>query len=401
MATLTGIGTTFGLPNYHGELFALSPADTPLLSTIGGLTGGQATTATEGEWQGYDLRDPAQRTRVEGATAPTAEGRVRTNFSNVCEIHQEKVSVSYTKQGATGAFSGANVAGTPSPVLNEGTWQVEQALKQIARDVNWAFINGLYVKPVDNTTARQTRGLISAVEALASGNLVDKGGKSYTAATAATDTITVTHSLSVGDKVVFTNVGVATAIVVGRVYWVQSISTTVSFKVAATSGGAAITIGTASGIAVHLVRTGALDVDADISPFVQTVFDNGGLTDGLGTFLVGSSQKIALTKAYATAYAKVNPLISGEKIGGVSVDQIETDFGRLNILLDRAVPRDTIILASLSDLAPFFLSVPGKGVFFEEPLAKTGASDDTQLYGEIGLKFGSPLQHGVLRGLLA
>ena len=35
MAGITGLGTTFNLPNYHGELFAVSPTDTPLLSEIG------------------------------------------------------------------------------------------------------------------------------------------------------------------------------------------------------------------------------------------------------------------------------------------------------------------------------------------------------------------------------
>lgn len=401
MAGITGIGTTFNLPNYHGELLALTPADTPFLSAIGGLTGGGATTAAEFEWQGYDLRDPSQRTRTEGMTAPTAEQRVRQNFTNVAQIHQEKVSVSYTKQAATGAYSGANVGGDQNPVTSELAWQVEQALKQVARDANWSFINGIYVKPADNSTARQTMGLIQVVETKAPANLVDKGGKSYTAATAAADgTITVTHSLSVGDKVVFTQVGGLAQLTVGKVYYVQSISTTVSFKVAATSGGSAITLAVATGLAMHVLQTADLDIDT-INAFAQTVFDNGGLTDGLGTFVVGSAQKVALTKAFASAYGKAQPLINGERVGGVAIDQIETDFGRLNIMLDRSVPRDTIILASLGEVAPVFLNVPDKGVFFEEPLAKTGASDDSQLYGEIGLKYGSPFQHGVLRGLKA
>ena len=29
MAGTTGIGTTFSLPNYHGELLAITPAETP------------------------------------------------------------------------------------------------------------------------------------------------------------------------------------------------------------------------------------------------------------------------------------------------------------------------------------------------------------------------------------
>jgi len=40
MAGITGQGTTYNLPNYVGELFAVSPEDTPFLSSIGGLTGG-------------------------------------------------------------------------------------------------------------------------------------------------------------------------------------------------------------------------------------------------------------------------------------------------------------------------------------------------------------------------
>jgi hypothetical protein len=37
----------------------------------------------------------------------------------------------------------------------------------------------------------------------------------------------------------------------------------------------------------------------------------------------------------------------------------------------------------------FFLEVPGKGHFFAEPLAKTGAKDRVQLYGEVGLQYGN------------
>ena len=42
MAGITGQGNTFNLPNYVGELFALSRETTPFLSAIGGLTGGLA-----------------------------------------------------------------------------------------------------------------------------------------------------------------------------------------------------------------------------------------------------------------------------------------------------------------------------------------------------------------------
>src|SRR5687768_18598782 len=106
MAGITGQGDTFDLPNYVGELFAVTPEDTPFLSAIGGLTGGESADATLFQWQGYDLRDAsASRQRLEGADAPTAEARVRFNVTNVVEIHQEALELSYTKLASTGQFA--------------------------------------------------------------------------------------------------------------------------------------------------------------------------------------------------------------------------------------------------------------------------------------------------------
>lgn len=397
MSGVSGLGTTYNLPNYHGQLFALSPADTPLLSAIGGLTGGGRVTSPKFEWQTYDLRAASQRAKVEGADAPTAEERVRGNVENVCQIHQEKVSVSYTKQAATGRYSTPSSApfytsdGAPSPVTNELDWQVEQAIKSIALDVDFSFINGVYSNPTDNTTARKTKGLAAAI----STNSTNKGTV-LTGAEAATDTITVTHALNVGDKVIFTSVGASTAIETHKIYYVQSKSTTVSFKVAATLGGSAITIGTAT---VSLLALSGTDLTSTVvDDLAQAVYDNGGLSGGLGTLIVNSAQKRAITAAYAAAYAKAAPLQTAN-IAGVNVTQIETDFGVLNIMLDRHVRQDTIILASLDQLRPVLLEIPGKGVFFEEPLAKTGAAESVQIYGEIGLEYGNEKAHGILTGL--
>ena len=47
MPIVSGIGTTWNLPNYSGELFTADPIQTPLLSMIGGLTGGMITGAYE------------------------------------------------------------------------------------------------------------------------------------------------------------------------------------------------------------------------------------------------------------------------------------------------------------------------------------------------------------------
>src|SRR5690625_2816001 len=151
MAGISGLGTTYNLPNYVGELFAASPEDTPFLSAIGGLTGGESVGAVLFEWQGYDLRDAENdRQRQEGADAPDGESRVRYTASNVLEIHQEAVSISYTKQGANrqrGAGSTAVTVGSTVIPANELAWQLTQQFKQIARDVEKTFITGTYARP--------------------------------------------------------------------------------------------------------------------------------------------------------------------------------------------------------------------------------------------------------------
>ncbi|MFB8242002.1 DUF5309 family protein [Kitasatospora purpeofusca] len=398
MAGITGMGTTFNLPNYTGELFALTPEDTPLLSAIGGLTGGGMTTSTEFEWETYDLRDPAQRTRVEGAPAPTAEGRARGNIKNVCQIHQEQVSVSYTKQAAIGQLASPQSApfnhpgGGPNPVNSELNWQVEQTLKQMALDVNWSFINGQYVLPTTNATARQTKGVLAAVTT----NRIAKG-VTTTGATSATDTITATgHGLVDGDKIVFTATGAATGIIAGRTYFVDAIDAN-TFKVSTSSGGAAITLGTATGIAYTKPWATAL-TRATINDLLQLGYDNGGFSEqATATLLCNSTQKRAITDAYASAFAQYTE--TSRTVGGVNVTTVVTDFGTFNVMMDRHMPQDTIAALSLEQLMPVFLNIPGKGAFFEEPLAKTGASDQVQLYGEVGLKFGNEKAHAVITGL--
>lgn len=398
MAGITGMGTTFDLPNYAGELFALTPADTPFLSAIGGLTGGGMTSGTEFEWQTYDLRDPSQRTRVEGATAPTAEERVRANVRNVCQIHQEKVSVSYTKQATMGMLTTPGAApfrgvDGSNPVTSELDWQVAQALKSVALDVNYSFINGAYANPTTNATARKTRGLLSAI----STNRIAKG-TTVTGASSATDTITSTgHGLSDGDKIVFTDTSTATGIVAGRIYYVDQIDVN-TFKVSTTNGGTAITLGTATGIAYTVPWSTALTPD-HVEDLLQLAYDNGGISEQeTATLLVNSAQRRAVSKAYADAYGKYQE--TSRTIGGVAVDTIVTNFGTLSVMMDRHMPQDSIVVVSMEQCMPVFLNVPGKGVMFEEPLAKTGASDEVQLYGEVGLKYGNERAHGVLTGLV-
>lgn len=315
MPGLIGMGMTYNFPNYVGELYSVSRGDTPFLSAIGGLTGGESAGSTIIEWQTEDLRDAdIARQRLEGAKAPDGEERVRSRVSNVLEIHQESVELSYTRQATTRMRSTDGdkmvTIGTTTLTESELDHQIGIALKQAARDVNKAFIAGTYQNPTDNTQPRKTRGLAEAI---------------------------------------------TTNVVVG---------------------------------------TGNLTEDL-VLDLLQKVWENGGIREGeTRTILVGAKMKRALSRVFIreNGYRETS-----RTVGGVNVTMIETDFGACNIMLENDVPSDTLIVASLEECTPVFLEIPNKGHFFVESLAKTGASDKIQLYGEIGLKYGAEQHHGRLK----
>ncbi|WP_433597917.1 SU10 major capsid protein [Nocardia sp. CA-135953] len=316
MATVSGQGTVFNLPNYTGELFSVSPSDTPFLSAIGGLTGGATTSSVEFEWQTEDLESTSvNNSRVEGAAAPTASGVSRSNVSNVVEIHQEAIEVSYTKQAAVGLHNGIN-SEEANPVRDELSRQIDLKLRKVAVDVEKSFLTGAYAKPANNSTARTTRGIMTAI---------------------------TTN--------VFANGGTPRAI-----------------------------------------------SKAIVDNALSAMFTAGSMLNQASTvFMVGSAQKIALSNLYATA--TLNQPTQTRDIGGVAIDTIVTDFGTFGVMLNRWFPTGQIGILDLSVCRPVFLEIPGKGHMFVEPLAKTGASEKYQLYGEIGLQYGPEVYHGAIKDL--
>lgn len=86
-------------------------------------------------------------------------------------------------------------------------------------------------------------------------------------------------------------------------------------------------------------------------------------------------------------------------VAGVNLQTLETDFGRLNLMLNRYMPDDEVAIVSLEELAPVILEIPGKGFLFEEDLAKTGSAERKQLYGEVGLKTGNERKHAKITNL--
>ena len=309
MGAVSGLGDSYDLPNYVGELFNVTPNDTPFLSAIGGLTGGKSVTSKQFTWQTVDNAAAAQTVALEGADPSFAE-RTRSEVINVTQIMQYGVNVSYTKQAATGNLNGESIIGN-QPVQDELAFQLDMALKRAARDIEFSFLQGTYVADTDIATPRKTRGILEAIT-----------------------------------------------------------SNTVA-------GGAA-----------------ALDQDM-INEVLKEMADSGAPFD-MPVIMANSFQKQKLSSIYSSALSLAP---RDRNIGGVNITTIETDFGQIGIVYDRHMPTDEIAIVDLAFCKPVFLDIPGKGHFFVEPLAQTGAAYKFQVYGEVGLEYGPEQFHGKVTGL--
>ena len=309
MGAITGQGESYNLPNYVGELFNVSPTDTPLLSAIGGMTGGKSVTSKQFTWQTTDLAGATQTAAVEGAD-PVMKGRTRSEVTNVAQIMQYGVEVSYTKQAAVGNLSGESIIGN-QPVQDELAFQLDMAMKTAARDIEHSFIQGTYVADTDISTARKTRGMLEAV---------------------------TTNEVA----------------------------------------GAA----------------GALD-QAKVESALKQMADSGAPFE-MPVIFANAFQKQKLSAIYSSALALAP---RDRNIGGVNITTIETDFGQVGIVFERHIPADDVLIADLAFLKPVFLDIPGKGHFFVEPLAQTGAAYKYQVYGEVGLEYGPEQFHAKITNL--
>ena len=81
-------------------------------------------------------------------------------------------------------------------------------------------------------------------------------------------------------------------------------------------------------------------------------------------------------------------------VGGLNIQQIETDFGRVGVVPSRYAPAATVLAIDISVVSPVFQEIPGKGLLFYEELSKIGAGEVGQLYGHVGLDHGPGFMHG-------
>lgn len=171
------IATSFETPNYSGLLFNKGNTRTPFSSMIGGKT--KYTDHVEfAVGQEYTTDGGTQPAISEAASlrAPEASVKKRKQTTNVTQIFQESVGISYAKMSNMGTLSGLNVTGQKANPADELAFQVDAKMKKIARDIEYTYLNGVYAKADSDTKANKTRGILPAITS----NIVDAAGKPLT-----------------------------------------------------------------------------------------------------------------------------------------------------------------------------------------------------------------------------
>ena len=89
----------------------------------------------------------------------------------------------------------------------------------------------------------------------------------------------------------------------------------------------------------------------------------------------------------------------GRNVNGLAIDTVITALGTVAVTLIDSLPDGTALLFNPNVCAPVFQPVPEKGNFFLEPLAKTGAADKYQIFGQLGLDHGPSFYHAKITGI--
>ena len=310
----SNVMTSHNLLNYSGMLFNKGNTKTPFSTIIGGKSRRTSSWkfATSVQYTTGGGQSQPAITETQSLTAPTPTFVTRTQESNVCQIFQKAIAISYGKQSSMGQLSGLNIAGQRANPATELDFQVANAMAEIANDVEYTFLNGTYQDGNYDDVAYKTRGILSAVTS---------------------------------------NVKAAGTTPLG--YWI-------------------------------------------VAEVIKMIADGIAPTDTL--VLMCHPTHIMQINADAAANG-LTIVPSSMAVNGIRIDTLVTPFGSVGLVPNARIAAGTALIFNYTVCAPVEMPVPRKGNFFIEPLAKTGAADQYQIYGQMGLDYGAEWYHTKITGL--
>lgn len=304
---------SFNAPNYSGMLFNKGNTKTPFSTLIGVRR--KYTSSTEFvTGQEFETAEGSQPeiSESQSLTAPDASVVTREQKTNVTQIYQESIGVSYGKMSNMGTLSGINIAGQQANPLSEEDFQVAAKMAKIAQDIEYTFLNGKFQKATSDSVANKSRGLLEAITT----NVIEAEGKMLT------------------------------------------------FML--------------------------------LCELLKNIEESNGSLDNLVLGLDSTSRLQLNADAASNGLTIVE---SGRVVNGIAIDTVLTPLGTVGLKTLKYLPDGTVVTFDPTVMYPVEQMVPGKGNFFLEELARTGAGTKKQIFGQIGLDHGPEWYAGKITGL--
>ncbi len=118
---------------------------------------------------------------------------------------------------------------------------------------------------------------------------------------------------------------------------------------------------------------------------MKLIHDQGGDTSNL---VLGVDATTMLQLNYDASKNNMTIAPGERTINGLAIDTVLTALGKVGLVLLNALPASTAVLLDPTIISPVFQNTPGRGNFFIEELAKTGAGTSYMLFGQAGLDHG-------------
>ena len=294
-------------------LFNKGNTRTPFLSMIGGKT--KYTNSVEfilGQEYASEDGDIPNISETASLTAPEPSYITRSQNTNVTQIFQDAVAISYAKMSNMGTLAGANLDGQTANPQNELDFQVGNKMRKLARAIEKTFVQGKYNKATADNQVNKTRGIDQAIVT----NTVDAKGK-------AIDIWLVNELVQKIDE--------SNGDISNLTLWVDNTT-------------------------LNQINGNAVEMGVEVGAFRKNEY-------------------------------------------GIQIRDLYLPTATVHIAQGQFIPEGTAYLLNFDAIAPVEQPVPDKGNFFLEPLAKTGAGEKYQLFGQIGLDYGNECLHGKITGL--
>jgi len=169
-----------------------------------------------------------------------------------------------------------------------------------------------------------------------------------------------------------------------------------TYNLATTDTEANKTRGILEAITTNFVNVSGSITREALDTLLKKMYDNNAVFRNIQIF--GSAANIiALGNEYTLLPGYQLP--ASRYTGGLAIDSIVTHFGTFPLRMSRTLPDSVLLVVDTALCRPVEQITPGKGNFFYEELARTGAGIQGQIFGQIGLDYGAEWQHGKLINL--